>query len=324
MHIVARRSTRYLALVFASFVALSGAQASTGASPNSRLLVKFKSGTSSASIRSALQRFDGSDLRTIASLNVHVVSIPSAQVTAALKGLGNSAAVAYAERDVSLAPQELLPNDPSFPQQFAIAGGAWGWYTTHTTQAWDITNGDPSVVVAVLDTGLKTQGLSDFDGQVVSGWNVLQNSSDTSSSAGNHGTYVAGVVGLAVGNGTGNAGYCPGCRVMPVQVGTDSGAYLSDLAAGLTWAADHRRPRREHELGGNELVVDPRERRQLRALKGTGCDGSSRELELQLPDVSSCDSRRDRGRGSGEHGHETRRLELRRLGQSCRARGQHD
>jgi hypothetical protein len=26
---------------------------------------------------------------------------------------------------------------------------------------------------------------------------------------------------------------------MPIQVGTDSGAYLSDLATGLTWAADH-------------------------------------------------------------------------------------
>jgi subtilisin family serine protease len=114
-----------------------------------------------------------------------------------------------------------------------------GWYATHTTQAWDITRGDPSVVVAILDTGLKTQGLSDYDGQVVTGWNVMRNSTDTSTFAGNHGTYVAGVVGLALGNGTGNAGFCPGCKVMPVQVGTDAGATWSDLAAGITWAADH-------------------------------------------------------------------------------------
>jgi thermitase len=57
--------------------------------------------------------------------------------------------------------------------------------------------------------------------------------------AGNHGTYIAGVVGLAGANGVGNAGFCPGCRIMPVQVGADSGAYLSDIATGLTWAADH-------------------------------------------------------------------------------------
>jgi Subtilase family len=70
-------------------------------------------------------------------------------------------------------------------------------------------------------------------------WNVLKNSSDVTSSSGVHGTYVAGAVALALGNDVGNAGYCPGCRIMPVQVGTDSGPYLSDLASGLTWAADH-------------------------------------------------------------------------------------
>jgi subtilisin family serine protease len=69
---------------------------------------------------------------------------------------------------------------------------------------------DPSVIVGVLDTRLKASGVSDYDGQVVPGWNVLMNSSDTSSSAGNHGTYVAGVVGLALGNGVGNAGYSRG------------------------------------------------------------------------------------------------------------------
>ncbi|TMK74145.1 MAG: hypothetical protein E6G50_00255, partial [Actinobacteria bacterium] len=55
----------------------------------------------------------------------------------------------------------------------------------------------------------------------------------------NHGTYVAGVAGLAMDNGAGNAGYCPQCRLMIVQVGNDSGAYLSDIASGLTYAADH-------------------------------------------------------------------------------------
>jgi hypothetical protein len=136
-----------------------------------------------------------------------------------------------------LAPQDNLPDDPFFPQTYAISGGAWGWYKTHTTQAWDITQGDPSVVVAVLDTGLRS--VADFDGQTVSGWNVLNNSPDTTTNAGTHGTYVAGVVGLALGNSAGNAGFCPRCRIMPVQVGTDSGAYISDVATGITWAADH-------------------------------------------------------------------------------------
>src|SRR4029079_3570584 len=120
-------------------------------------------------------------------------------------------AVAFAEVDTVLMPQETLPNDPYFPQQYALGRGGWGWYQTHTAQGWDITKGSSLVVVAVLDTGLKTTGLADFAGQVVPGWNVLSNSSDTSLQAGNHGTYVAGVVGLAGANGVGNSGFCPGC-----------------------------------------------------------------------------------------------------------------
>jgi thermitase len=204
-----------------------------------RILVKFRAGTSARAAERLLSASQARQVRTISRLDVRVVELPSARLQSALKSLRENSAVEYAETDQRLAPQELLPDDPSFPAQFAVAGGAWGWYQTHTTQAWDITRGDSSVIVAILDTGLKTQGLADYGGQVVSGWNVMKNSSDTASGAGNHGTYVAGVVGLALNNAIGNAGYCPGCRVMPVQAGTDSGAYLSDIASGITWAADH-------------------------------------------------------------------------------------
>jgi subtilisin family serine protease len=236
---LAVRPARLVLFALAVLLASGGARASAGAGPDAHILVKFRAGTSASFVENTLARANARDHRTIAALHVHVVSVESDRKRTALVALRQSAAVVYAEPDSVLAPQELLPNDPSFPQQFAVAGGAWGWYTTHTTQAWDITTGDPTVVVAILDTGLKTQGLADYDGQVVPGWNVVKNSSDISSSAGNHGTYVAGVVGLSLGNGVGNAGYCPGCRIMPVQVGTDSGAYLSDIASGLTWAADH-------------------------------------------------------------------------------------
>jgi hypothetical protein len=215
------------------------APSATGAA-NVRLLVKFKAATPSGAADKLVAAVGAQPAGVVRGLGVRVVTVPSARAAAALGALKRSASVAYAERDLVLAPQDQLPSDPSFPTgSFAIAGGAWGWTKTHTTQAWDVTKGSPSVVVAVLDTGLKTQGLSDFNGQVVSGWNVLNGTTDTGSNAGNHGTYVAGVVGLGYGNAAGNVGYCPGCRVMPVQVGTDSGAYVSDMASGITWAADH-------------------------------------------------------------------------------------
>lgn len=220
--------------VVACLLGPSLAWANSGAT--TRLLVKFRpSANASAALTAAGAKQD----RTIQDIGVRVVTVPTSAAAGALTKLRGNPNVRYAEPDGTLKPQEDLPSDPSFPQQFAVGGGAWGWYKTHTTQAWDITKGDPSVVIAVIDTGLKTGGLDDFSGQVVPGWNVLDNTSDTSSNAGNHGTYVAGVAGLALGNGVGNAGFCPGCKIMPVQVGTDTGAADSAIASGITWAADH-------------------------------------------------------------------------------------
>ncbi len=175
-------------------------------------------------------------------IGVHVVSVASGNSSAALTALKADPSVAFAERDQLLEAQEQLPNDPYFydGNPWALYGGAWGWHVTHTTRAWDITAGDPNVPIAILDDGIQTAGLDDFDGQIGATWNVLNNSTDVTSTAGTHGTEVAGVAGLAIGNGVGNAGYCPRCRLMIVQVGTASDTtYVSNLASGLIWAADH-------------------------------------------------------------------------------------
>ena len=196
-------------------------QSPTAPGQGVRLLVKFRNeGTAPATLRAV----GANELRTIGDIGVHVVTVPSDRAAAALGALSSNSTVAWAERDGLLQPQEMLPNDPYFLNSSAwnISGGAWGWYQTHTTQAWDITQGEPSVVVAVLDTGIKTNGLTDFDGQIAATWNAMNGTTDATTNAGNHGTYTAGVIGLALGNGVGNAGLCPRCKLMVVQVGTDS------------------------------------------------------------------------------------------------------
>jgi subtilisin family serine protease len=203
-----------------------------------RLMVEFAHGSTGHAQDDALRGADATVKRAIPRLHVVSVTVPKNAVAKAIARLEGSEAVVSVQRDVRFKPQESIPDDPFFPSgSSALAGGAWGWTQTHTTQAWDVTRGDSGVVVAVLDTGLRQ--LPDFNGQTVPGWNVLKSTSDTSSNSGAHGTYVAGVVGLGADNGAGNAGYCPGCKVMPVQIGTDSGAYLSDMASGIIWAADH-------------------------------------------------------------------------------------
>lgn len=215
----------------------SVANASPGATV--QLLVKFKA-SSGQSGRSALLGSTGAkQAGTVHDLGINVVTVPAARADASLSAMRHSKLVAFAEPDATVKPQDSLPNDPSFPASYALVGGAWGWTMTHTTQAWDVTKGSPNVTIAILDTGIRPTGLSDFDGQIASTYNAMTGTTDVTSNAGVHGTYVAGVAGMALGNGAGSAGVCPNCRLMIVQVGTDSGASLSDLANGLTYAADH-------------------------------------------------------------------------------------
>jgi thermitase len=239
----ARCPTRLITIVVLVFTLCAGsadAGNSAGNAPKAQLLVKFRPNARSAAAASVLANLGAQDVRTLSHLGVRVVRVPASAATHTLAALRQSSAVDYAEKDMTLDPQEVLPDDPYFLDSGAwnLGGGAWGWSVTHTTQAWDVTQGDPSVVIAILDTGIKPSGL-DFDGRIASTWNVLNNTTDATSNAGSHGTYVAGVASLAMGNGSGSAGYCPHCSLMVVQVGTDSGASLSNIAAGLTYAADH-------------------------------------------------------------------------------------
>jgi len=94
------------------------------------------------------------------------------------------------------------------------------------------------VTIAILDTGVDGTH-EDLISQMVPGWNIYNNNSDTHDVHG-HGTAVAGTAAASGNNGVGVASVCWGCRIMPVRISDDYGlATYSDIANGLTWAADH-------------------------------------------------------------------------------------
>ena len=62
------------------------------------------------------------------------------------------------------------PNDPAWASE-------WGPRITRTSDLWNVTTGSPSIVVAVVDTGL-TPIPTELT-QVVPGWDVVGNDTST-------------------------------------------------------------------------------------------------------------------------------------------------
>ena len=144
------------------------------------------------------------------------------------------------------------PNDPDTHLQ-------WGLGVVNAYTAWDITRGNHSVVVAVLDTGIDwnhpdlAANMWD-DGSGYHGYNVISSNNlpmdDNIHSYDEdgvwmpntytyHGTHVAGVVGAVINNNAGIAGMAQ-AQLMAVKVMNDSGEGTdSYVASGIRWAVDN-------------------------------------------------------------------------------------
>jgi thermitase len=121
--------------------------------------------------------------------------------------------------------------DPSPQATYSVdnsyASERWGVSKIEAPQAWQITKGDQSVIVAVLDTGISKDN-QDLANRVVAEVNFTN--SPTSDDVYGHGTHMAGTI----------AAVAPGCRLMNVKVADDTGkCEPSVVARGIMWAVDH-------------------------------------------------------------------------------------
>lgn len=145
------------------------------------------------------------------------------------------------------------PNDPLYSAQWHYHAPAGGSIGANLPGGWDLTTGDPSLVVAVIDTGILPH--ADLAGRTVAGYDMIFDpevandgdgrdadpsdpgdpcDGDTSSW---HGTHVAGTVGAVTDNGLGVTGVNWNSKIQPVRVLGVCGGYLSDVMDGMRWAA---------------------------------------------------------------------------------------
>lgn len=129
----------------------------------------------------------------------------------------------------------------------------WHYGLINLPQAWDITTGDPNVIVAVIDTG--TTEHPELEGREVAGYDFISDPAmaldgngldadptdpgdqglfDHSSF---HGTHVAGTIGANTNNGLGVAGVTWSGRVMHLRVLGYGGGTNADIANAVLYAA---------------------------------------------------------------------------------------
>ena len=125
---------------------------------------------------------------------------------------------------------DFVPNDPDWPKQ-------WGPQKIEANMAWDTTMGDPSVLVAVIDTGIDWDHPDLAANYVALGYDWVNNDPDPMDDHG-HGTHCAGVIAAVLNNGIGIAGLAQ-VRIM-AEKGLDSrGSGRSDeLANAIVHAVD--------------------------------------------------------------------------------------
>ena len=128
-----------------------------------------------------------------------------------------------------------VPNDPRVGEQ-------WHHAMMHSYDAWTISSGSPSVIVAVTDTGIVPH--EDLTHRV-SGYNAVSLvpealGGDLTDIHG-HGTHVAGCAAATGDNGVGVAGSGWNLSVMPIRVSeaSNGGASFESLLAGSRWAIEN-------------------------------------------------------------------------------------
>jgi len=138
-------------------------------------------------------------------------------------------------------------HDEYFPLQWHLhnagqSGGTPG-VDINATEAWELTTGDPNIVVAVLDSGVEMNH-RDLISNLVQGYDFVNGDSIPepvgAKAIDAHGTVCAGLIAAQGNNGVVVIGVSWKCKIMPIAIATwpDPGLIASsEIATAFRWAA---------------------------------------------------------------------------------------
>ena len=219
------------------------------------ILVRFGAGVSGLT-KAGIHEANGAVLiREIPQIGVHVLWVPIDRVPQVVVAYSRNPNVLYAEPDyIAYALED--PDDSYFAKQWGLDNDGQEYKDSisgtvdadiDAPEAWDVTTGDPNVLIAILDTGI------DQDHEDLT--KVVANE-DLTDSGGvedyyGHGSHVAGIAAAVTNNDTGVAGIGYNSALMNVKVLNDHGlGNYSWIASGIVWATDHGAKVINMSLGG--------------------------------------------------------------------------
>jgi subtilisin family serine protease len=192
-----------------------------------------------------------------------------------------------------------VPNDPGFVE-------LWGLHNVGQTEgrvdadidapeAWDLTTGSTSVIVADIDTGvdyihpdLAGNILRDGNGNVV-GYDFANNDPDPMDDHG-HGTHTSGTIGALGNNNEGIVGVSPVVRIMPLKfLRADGYGDLSGAIQCIDFAREHGARIMNNSWGGgprSQLLLESVQRARdagVLFVAAAGNDASSNDLYPSYP-----------------------------------------
>lgn len=228
---------------------LASAQGMPSRYSQQRLVVSFKSGGQTKSLLTG--KMGLKLVRDLPQLNLSVLALPaSANRAAILSTLASQPDVASVEADAIVSAQ-YQPQDPSCT--FGNDAQAYPEFRAEMRQAWDLTLGDPNLVVAVVDTGVDVTH-PELRDRMVTGQNFVTQVEEPTEDGGTqlvdvpdrgpmddagHGTHCAGII-AASENQQGVTGVAPRCKIMPIKsLAYNENGFSSDVANGVVWAVDH-------------------------------------------------------------------------------------
>lgn len=130
----------------------------------------------------------------------------------------------------------MVPSDPGFVDMRK----SWYFKTIKCFEAWDITLGNDSIIVGVVDNGFDMNH-PEIASKIIEPFNVPQRNQNLyppkQSSCPGHGTHVAATAVGVMNNGEGVSGIAPKCKLIPVQVTDINGNMtLTNILDGILYA----------------------------------------------------------------------------------------